>query len=147
MNPDARRYISVVLFWTIAAILATALVTKPGYTSAGIGRASDVDRYFGWPAEYYADTWNAESPNAPSPGFIAVLPIPPAGMDFSYSDFDIRALTLNVVFICCLALLAVLLGFTIDRQRISPLVGFVAAILAGTALTLFFLADSVGAAL
>ena len=147
MKPETRRYITVIAVLSIGVMLATSLVTNPGFTSVGLDKATDVERVFGWPCEYYADLWKATSAPATYPGIIAVLPIPPSSMTLAYSDFDIFALMLNGIFIACFAILAILLGYSIDRQRVEPIIGVSSVGLILLACTIFLLADTVGASL
>ena len=145
MKAETRRFIRFSVVWGIVVCLVTNLITMPGYRTGSEGTIIVIERHFGWPAEYYADLWNNESPNEPN--LLAFMPLLPLsiGMRFHHFDFSFLALLLNVVVVACAVILLVLFARTMDQGRVEGWVATTAGIVLVAGLVAFSLADDVGA--
>ena len=147
MKPEARRFIRFAIVVGVAIALFTNLITNPGWQRGANGKVIDVERHFGWPAEFYADLWIAQEPGTESPPTIMFLLPLHAPMQFSYSDFSAIALGLNLLFDACLVVLSVLLGRCVDQNRLESWVAGVGLVAITACLFVLFSAESVSAGL
>lgn len=145
MKPEAKRFIRFAISIGIVVFLATSLITKPGRGTGADGKIKEIERHFGWPAEYYADVWKTDSPNEPNVVAYMLL-VPLSGeMQFGHYDFSLVALALNFVVAVCFVVLLILLGRSVDQRRVEGWVAAVGAITVLVGLLAFYFAESVGA--
>jgi hypothetical protein len=147
MKPEAKRFIRFAISIGIVVFLATSLITNPGRGTGADGKIKEIERHFGWPAEYYADIWKTDSPNEPNVAAYMLL-VPLSGeMQFGYHDFSLAALVLNFVVAVGFAVLLILLGRSVDQERVEGWVAVVGGITILIGALAFYFAEDVGAGL
>lgn len=145
MKPEAKRFIRFAITLGIIVFLATSIITNPGWGTGSDGKIKDIERHFGWPAEYYADIWRNDSPNEPN--VVAYMLLFPLSfeMRFGYLDFSLAALVLNFVVAVCFVVLLILIGRFVDQNRIEGWVAVVGGITILIGALAFYFAEDVGA--
>lgn len=122
MPPELRKQIrNIILVGVGAFLLVNGCSWQPGYGGRNDRKPGmEVERYFGWPACFYADLWRSDEPTEVEPwSYAPPLPIT-SDMYFVYCSFSVVPLLLDAGLVIASVGLVIILCIWSSREKLSP---------------------------